>query len=168
LFANFQRSIDVYLDEIIRPDDISGHLPNSYGRTDKGVDAADARLHIQTGDFCDASNIFSSINFAKAQIIVDPRANIIAVQYLGKKALLKQVTLQVLGNGALAGARQAGEPNDLTPLPQALFSFSSGYQSVKNRMYVFRQSVSNFLQKKGIFVKIYKHESSQNFGKMHA
>ena len=64
----------------------------------------DAAVGEQLGDLADAANVLLAVGCGEAQVLVEPMADVVAVENVGEPALLDQGVLQREGDGALAGA----------------------------------------------------------------
>ena len=69
-------------------------------------------LDHQLGDLADAADVLHPVGLGEAEVAVEPVADIVAVEQHGVMAGLMQPLLDDVGDGRLAGAREAGEPED--------------------------------------------------------
>ena len=70
----------------------------------------DAAVGEQLGDLADAADVLLAVGGGEAEVLVQPVADVVAVEDVGQPAALHQGVFQREGDGALARAAQAGEP----------------------------------------------------------
>ena len=75
----------------------------------------DAGVGEQLGDLADAADVLLAVGGGEAEVLVQAVADVVAVEHVGELAALHQGVLEREGDGALAGAGQAGEPERARP-----------------------------------------------------
>ena len=60
--------------------------------------------------FGDAADVLDAVGVGEAEVAVEAVADIVAVEHIGVAARRVQLLFEQVGDGRLAGARQAGEP----------------------------------------------------------
>ena len=70
----------------------------------------------QLGDLADAADVLDAIRVGESQVAVQAVAHVVAIEHVGVHALRVQLALDDVGDGALAGAGQSGEPQDRRPV----------------------------------------------------
>ena len=68
------------------------------------------RVDHQPGHFRDAADVLHAVVVGEAEILVEAVAHVVAVEQVGVLAQRQQALLDEVGDGRLARARQAGEP----------------------------------------------------------
>src|SRR5438045_3974289 len=58
------------------------------------------------------SDVLDAVGIGEAQVLAEPMADIVAIEQIGDMALRLELLLDEIGDRRLAGARQAGEPQD--------------------------------------------------------
>ena len=69
----------------------------------------DARVYQQSSYFCGATQVFFALAFAETQVAVEPRAQLIAIEYQTLPAKSEKPRFQGAGQGRLAGGGQSGQ-----------------------------------------------------------
>ena len=103
-FGHFEWGVNEDLDEFtglhLRPNHIS---LGAEGR-DEGGDDNETRVCHQLGHFTDAADVFHTVGFGEAQILVQPVAHIVAVEKEGVAVHPRELLLDDVRDGRLAGA----------------------------------------------------------------
>ena len=60
----------------------------------------------QLGDFADAADVLDAVRVGEAEVAVQAVTHVVAVEHVGVRATGVQLTLDDVGDGALARARQ--------------------------------------------------------------
>jgi hypothetical protein len=79
---------------------------------------------------CNTANVLITALLVKAKVLVEAETDIIAVETVRSKTLLKKMLLESSGNGRLARGRQTGEPDGSTLLLAELATLLAGKTSV--------------------------------------
>ena len=78
--ALFDRSADIYFQEVLLPDNRCRHFPQIVIRADKSRYRDNSRIDKKFAYFGDTADILYPVFSRKAEIVVDPAADIVAVQ----------------------------------------------------------------------------------------
>src|SRR5262249_1486757 len=81
LLADFERCVDKNLNEFIRPDQITGHLPLATERGIKCRDCYKASFDKELGALGHTANIRDPIGLGEAEIAIKTMADIIAIEH---------------------------------------------------------------------------------------
>ena len=100
----------MHLDEFARRDHASHHLALGAERRDERGDDDQAGIGHQLRHLADAADILDAIGIGEAEILVEPVADIVAIQQEGVAVHSRQLLLDDVGDGRFARARKAGEP----------------------------------------------------------
>ena len=92
----------------------------------------DAGVGEQLGDLADAADVFLAVGGGEAEVLVQPVADVVAVEHVGQPAALHQGVFQREGDGALARAGQAGEPEG-GPLLREQLRAPRGWRALRAR-----------------------------------
>lgn len=130
-FTHFDGGIDVYFDEIFSANDAARQIAHFPAGADERVDANDSGVEVEFGNFSNAPDVFKAVFSTKTQVVVDAKADVVAIEYLRKVSFFKQEAFEVFGNGAFSRTRQPGQPQYLTPLIQACFALLSLHELIK-------------------------------------
>ena len=71
-----------------------------------------AGVEEQLGHLADAADVLLPVGIGEAEVLAEAVAHVVAIQHVGRQAALKQGGVDGVGQGALAGSGQAGEPED--------------------------------------------------------
>ncbi len=71
-----------------------------------------AGFHHQLRHLADAADVLHAVGVGEAEVLVQPVADVVAVEHHGVDAARVELGLDHVGDGRLAGAREAGEPQD--------------------------------------------------------
>lgn len=71
------------------------------------------------------SNVFIAVLLAEAQVLVQPKTNVVAVETVRSQPQVEEMLLQSDGNGGLAGGGQPSEPDGETLLAAILGALST-------------------------------------------
>ena len=110
LHADFQRRVDKNLDEFGCANQLARHAPLGTERRDERHQHNQAGIDEQLGGLADAADILHPVGVGETQIPVEAVADIVAIQQIGVLAVSHQALFHQIGDGGLARARQAGEP----------------------------------------------------------
>lgn len=143
-FAYFNGGIDVYFDEIFSANNGACQIAHFPAGADERVDANDPGMEVKFGNFSNAPDVFQAVFRAKAQVVVDAKADVVAIEYLRKVSFFKQQAFEVFGNGAFSRTRQTRQPQYLTPLVQACFALLSLHELIKYWMNMLCQGLLFF------------------------
>ena len=75
----------------------------------------------------DAPDVLLAVFGGEAQIGAKPVAHVVAVQHIDMLAEIKQLALQVGGDGGFARSRQAGQPDDAAVMAVARGALAGGH-----------------------------------------
>ena len=107
------------------------HTSYLFERADEGRDAHDSSVSEQLGHLRDSADVLLPVLRGEAQVLVEPRADVVPIQTIGRNPLGNQVLLQRKGDGGLPRPRQTGQPDgapsEPTLGPQHLPSLVSGH-----------------------------------------
>ena len=95
---------------------LARHSPLGPEGRDEGDDDDQPGIGHQLRHFGDAADVLDAVLVGEAEVAVEPVADIVAVEDVGVAARRVQLLFQQVGDGRLAGARQAGEPEHRRPL----------------------------------------------------
>ena len=88
----------------------------------KLVSVMHAGVGEQLGHLADAADVLLAVGGGEAQVLVQAVADVVAVEHVGQVAALDQGVLEGEGDGALARAAQAGEPDGRALLLEQLLA----------------------------------------------
>ena len=94
----------------MRCGDLARHLSVGAERRDESADHDQPGFAHQPGGLGDATDVLDPIGIGKAEIAVEPVADIVSVEEHRVAAEGQQFLLDPVGDRRLAGTRQAGEP----------------------------------------------------------
>ena len=94
------------------PDQRAHHVALGAVGRDEGAEHDQPGFDHQLRDLADAADVLDPVGLGEAEIAVEPVADIVAVEQHGVVAARVQLLLDEVGDGRLAGAGQAGEPED--------------------------------------------------------
>jgi uncharacterized protein YbjT (DUF2867 family) len=94
-------------------------------RADEAGDGNDAGVSEELGDLADAADVLRAVFGGEAEVLVQPVSDVVAVEPIGVLALLEQHLFEGDGDGALAAAGQAGQPERAAFLAEGLLSLAS-------------------------------------------
>ena len=116
-FRNSKRRVDVNLDRT-RPHSNSARAMRRSARKGEMNDTITIRPRIghQLGHLGDAADVLDAVGVGEAQVAVEAVADVVAVEQVGVLAEREQPLLHQVGDGRLARARQAREPQHAGPL----------------------------------------------------
>ena len=81
-------------------------------RRDEGAQHDQPGVGHQLGDLADAADVLDPVGIGEAEVLVEAVADVVAVEQRGVDAARVEPALDEVGDRRLAGARQAGEPQD--------------------------------------------------------
>ena len=93
-------------------DDLAHHLPVGCEGRDEGAEHDEAGFRHQLRDLADAADIFDAVGEGKAEIFVQPVADVVAVEQNRVHAAGIELLFDEIGDRRFAGAGEAGEPED--------------------------------------------------------
>ena len=117
----FDGGAHIDFDEVTGTDDIGSHLTQFVVGADESGEGDDAGIDKEFGYLCDAADVLASVFGSEAEIVVDTRTDVVAIKDATEQSAPVQLTLQSDGDGALAGATEAGEPHHLASLTEQRF-----------------------------------------------
>ena len=82
----------------------------------KAVEHDQAGVRHQPRDLADAADILDSVGLGEAEVAVEAVTDIVAIEQKGMPSARREPLLDEVGDGRLARARQAGEPQHRRPL----------------------------------------------------
>jgi len=88
--------------------------------------SADLEGRRQCTHLGDTSDVLITVLLAETQVLVQPEADVIAVESVNSKTLLQKVLFEGNGDGGFARGRQAGEPEGETLLLAELIALGAG------------------------------------------
>ena len=91
-------------------DQLARHAPLGAERRDERDQHDQPGIDEQLGRLADAADVLHPVGIGEAEIAVEAVADIVAVEQIGVPALREQRALDQIGDGRLARAGQAGEP----------------------------------------------------------
>ena len=120
LLTDLDGSVDVDLDKRQLSLDMQG--ANGVAifsvRTNKAGHGNGATVGEQLGNLANAADVLFPVRRGETKVLVEAMADVVAVQHIGQPATLDQGMFQREGDGALAGAAQACEPQGRSLLTQ--------------------------------------------------
>ena len=119
----------------------------SPGRVDRASDAVavlavrrdERREHDRAGvdeqlrDLADPADVLGPVLGREAEVAVEPVADVVAVEDVGEAAVGEQPVLDGVGERALAGAGEAGEPDDRAAVAPVRFALLAADESLRAR-----------------------------------
>ena len=81
-------------------------------RGHEGGEHHHAGIEEELGHLADAADVLLPVGIGKAQVGAEAVAHVVAIEHIAGQPLLKQGRVHRIGEGALAGAAQAREPED--------------------------------------------------------
>ena len=132
--ALFDRSADIYFQEVLLPDNRCRHFPQIVIRADKSRYRDNSRIDKKFAYFGDTADILYPVFSRKAEIVVDPAADIIAVQDAAQQTALVQLALKRYRHRALPGTAQPGKPHHHTALLQQTLLILPCHHPIENRI----------------------------------
>ena len=111
-FADLKIGGAEHLEEITVLHQAPGLVPVSAEGGNKGGQHDHARIQEQLGHFTDAADVLLTVGIGEAQVFAEAVANVVPVQHIGGEPPLEQSGVHGIGQGALAGAGESGEPED--------------------------------------------------------
>ena len=91
-------------------DQLARHAPLGAERRDERHQHDQAGIDHQLRDLGDAADVLDPVGVGEAEVLVEAVADVVAVEQVGVAAERVQPLLDQVGDGRLAGAGQAGEP----------------------------------------------------------
>jgi hypothetical protein len=95
-------------------------------RADEARQRDRAGIAEELGDLADAPDVLLAVLLGESQVLVDAHADVVAVETIGELAHLKERALQRNGDRALAAARQTGQPDRGSLLPEHVITIFAG------------------------------------------
>ena len=132
--ALFDRSADIYFQEVLLPDNRCRHFPQIVIRADKSRYRDNSRIDKKFAYFGDTADILYPVFSRKAEIVVDPAADIVAVQDAAQQTALVQLALKRYRHRALPGTAQPGKPHHHTALLQQTLLILPRHHPIENRI----------------------------------
>jgi len=120
LLAGFVAGLDEDLEEVVA-ENVAGDLAEFGARGDGGDEGDDALVG---ENFCclgDAADVFRSVLVAEAEVRVESGAEVVAIEDDGEAAVLVELAFDGVGDGGLAGAGEAVEPDHGAALAEQAF-----------------------------------------------
>ena len=112
LHADLDGGIDEDFQEFALAHQLTRHAAFGAERRDEGGQHDQAGIHEQLGGLAHAADILHPVGIGEPQVLVQAMADIVAVQQIGVLALGGKLLFHQVGDGGLAGTRQAREPQD--------------------------------------------------------
>ena len=84
LLAGLEGAFDVDFEEVFRADDLAGELAERFLGRDEGVEADEAGLEEELGDFGDAADVFLAVGVGETEAPVEAVAEVPVVQLATK------------------------------------------------------------------------------------
>ena len=111
LLADLDRAVDEDLDEVARLHDRAHLIAVGAVRRDEGRQRHDAGVGEELRDLADAADVLGAVLGREAEILVEPVADVVAVEDVGADAALDGALLELDRDRRLAGAREPREPD---------------------------------------------------------
>ena len=99
--ADLERRIDIDLDELALLEQLARHPPLGAERRDERHHDDQTGLHKQLRRLSHAADILHPVRVGKAEILVEPVADIVAVEHVSVPTERVQPLLQHIGDGGL-------------------------------------------------------------------
>ena len=90
-FALFQRGADVDLIKVLLADDARCHAAQLVRRADEGCQGDDAGVDKELADLGDAADVLDPVFRREAEVAVDARADVVAVEDAAEQAALTMI-----------------------------------------------------------------------------
>lgn len=90
--------------------EVAGNLTVGAVGGDEGGDGDGGGVGEELGDLGNAADVLVAVLLGEAQVLVEPEADVVAVEAVGVDAELQQVLLEGCGDGGLARGRETGQP----------------------------------------------------------
>ena len=110
--ADLERRVDVDLGEGDVAGDLARQPPLVAERRDERDEDDEPGIGHQPGHFGDAADVLDARLLGEAEVLVEAVADVVAVEDVGVLALGGEALLDEVGDGRLARAGEAGEPDD--------------------------------------------------------
>ena len=110
LLGHRERRVDEDLEELALREQLARHPPLGAERRDERDEHDQAGVDHQLGDLGDAADVLDPVGVGEAEVLVEPVADVVAVEQVGVAAQRVQLLLDQVGDRRLAGAREAREP----------------------------------------------------------
>ena len=107
---DLQRDVDEDLEELARLHPLARHPSFLAEGRDEGDQHDQARVRHQPRHLGHPSDVLDAVGVREAEVPVQPVTHVVAVQHHRVEALGEQALLDAVGDGGLARAGQAGEP----------------------------------------------------------
>ena len=120
LFAGLIAGLDEDFEEI-GSDDVAGDLAEFGARGDGGDEGDDALVGENFCRLGDAADVFRAVIVGESEIGVESGAEVVAIEDDGEAALLVELAFDGVGDGGLAGAGEAVEPDHTAALLEQAF-----------------------------------------------
>src|SRR5215472_10535749 len=116
-FGHGERRVDEHLEELPRLEQGAGHAPLGAERRDERYQYDEPRIDHEARDLRHAADVLDAILRGEPQILVETVAHVVAVEEVSMAAERRQLLLDAIRDGRLAGAREPREPQHAGPLP---------------------------------------------------
>lgn len=110
LFADVERAIAMYFNEIAMRHDLPSQFAFGTKRRDEGAQGDATGFQHQFGDFSDAADILLPVLIAKAQVAAKTVPYIVAIEHESSASQLMQAFFDRMCQGRFAGSGQTGKP----------------------------------------------------------
>ena len=112
LLDDVERRVDEDLEELAGADQLARHPPLRAERRDEGDEHDQPGVDEELRRLGDAADVLDAVGVGEAEVAVEAVADVVAVEQVGVAAHQVELLLDEVGDGRLAGAGEAGEPQD--------------------------------------------------------
>ncbi len=116
LLGFFERRIDEHFEELARLHQVARQTALRTERRDERHEHDQARVHHELGHFGDATDVLDAVRIRESQILVQAMTHVIAIERVRVSTERMQAFFDQVRDRRLTRARQAGEPQDASPL----------------------------------------------------
>ena len=110
--GDVEAAVDEHLDELAGLEQVAGHAPLGAERRDERHQHDEPGVDHEPGHLGDPADVLDPVGVGEAEVVVEAVAHVVAVEQVGVAPELVELLLDEVGDGRLAGAREAGEPDD--------------------------------------------------------
>src|SRR5688572_19082625 len=126
LLRGLERDVDVHLDELARLHAGADRIPVLAIWRDEAGDGDHAGVREKLGHLPDPADVLGAILGGKSQVLVQPVADVVAVEPVGMLLHVKQHLLEDDGDGGFAAGAQARHPDRHALLPEKSLALLAG------------------------------------------